>query len=1464
MFFLWQKINEKHVSLRIFFCIINNTCYMRKNIFILLLCLVASCWGIAQNNVIEPELQTILNQRSDDYIDINIMFKSQMTSDDFAVLNCKSDSKEVRREIVINELKKFAEKSQRDVMSVINAEERSSSVIDIKSYWIANFINCKAKADVIYKLASHPDVALITYNSDMDIVSNTVSETDSRAVAATSDIYPHLTQIKADKVWELGYTGKGVVVAVLDSGTNLNHDDIKDHLWNENGKYGYNVHSPNSLPSDEGSNGHGSHCAGIVCGDGTSGKKTGVAPDAKLMTIKIVGGGRCTAANLVEGVQKAADLGADVISLSIGRENPDENRALFRQTFTSLLQTGIAAAVAAGNDGNSSTNPAPDNVRTPGDCPPPWIHPDQQGNAGGLTSVISVGAVNENNVVSPSSSKGPVTWQNISGYGDYPYNPGIGLIRPDIAAPGENVYSIRHDATNTYWGKSGTSQAAPCVAGVMALMLEKNPELTPADLCRIIETTAVELTATKSNSTGAGLIDALAAVQAVNFNDPVVINPYAFTSTLNAGSNINLQLTLINNGSSSTSGTTSVTISENDNYTTIVQGSKTYSAMAAGATASATFVVSVDNLVPDNHTVTFAVTATNGGYSRTFNIDVNVSNEFVAPVVNATANGTNVNLTWNATNNATSYNIYRNGTFLANTTSTSYTDTGLEFGTVYAYTVTSKRGDLESEQSLVTRVQTGDNPEAPAPTNVTANNGNITWTNATGSKGSNIYRKDYLAGTETSIATNVSGTSYTDNNWNSLEGIYQYGVANLYAANEIVYTQNFTDLYLTNSTGVYPTMNDYWYIYQEGTSPYGSANSYKWSLSTSTTNAGKTYESFSGKAAFITSNYNNSSYLSYLVTRPMNYTQYNGKDVKLSFRYITPAWGNDINTLKVMISTTSYNSGWTELWSSNKTDVQGWAEQEVDLSAYVGQQFYIAFVNVAGYGYCTGVDEVSVYVENEVESRIEWSESVGKNVNMFVQDGNWSNTDNWTAKRLPNANDTKVIIDANATIASDDIEVNSLVINEGKSLTLNSGTKLTVIGDFTNTDADAFIINDGAQVFLNNDNVAATFNMNIIAPDEWSCENINGWQFISSPMKNAKIESYVPTSFNYDLYRYVGNNDLEWLNHKDGDDLNSEFDTEFQQGIGYLASYESEDIATFKGTLSHEKSYTFEVSYTDKKDLANFHLLGNPFSFDMDWSKVSASGMASGYAVVNEKGGYDYLSTGTIKVGDGFFVKTVSKNASLSYNGNVTKRNKTVNEEVKFINIIASDKNGKDNVVINLTDEEQEGFPKIRNFNESIANVYIPDNDKCYGVYNCNSDVKEVEVYFEAKKMGNYTISAVTEGNFESVVLLDRFTGKETNMLLNDYDFTATAQDAISRFVVRFVIAQPSTINSNFAYQSGDELIITTEGAVQILDIMGRLVYSNDVVNDNNRINISKLSKTAYIIRLINENGVNTQKVVIY
>ena len=182
--------------MQLIFCIIK----IMKKTLVLVVCLLLSVFFVnAQNNAIDEELQKILNQRNDDYIDVNIMFKSQMPTDNLSSFYCKSDSKEVRREIVINELKKFSEQSQKDVMSVINAEERSSDVIDVKTHWIANFINCKAKRDVIYQLASHPDVALITYNTEMDKSSSSLCIKNAIPLSTFCAITPCGKQIFAPR-----------------------------------------------------------------------------------------------------------------------------------------------------------------------------------------------------------------------------------------------------------------------------------------------------------------------------------------------------------------------------------------------------------------------------------------------------------------------------------------------------------------------------------------------------------------------------------------------------------------------------------------------------------------------------------------------------------------------------------------------------------------------------------------------------------------------------------------------------------------------------------------------------------------------------------------------------------------------------------------------------------------------------------------------------------------------------------------------------------------------------------------------------------------------------------------------------------------------------------------------------------------------------------------------------------------
>jgi hypothetical protein len=131
-----------------------------------------------------------------------------------------------------------------------------------------------------------------------------------------------------------------------------------------------------------------------------------------------------------------------------------------------------------------------------------------------LSGVITVGATNIGDGIAGFSGRGPVSWQNASPWFDYPWPSEMGLLDPDVSAPGVNVTSLRYNNNSGYVGGwNGTSMATPHVAGLIALMLSKNPMLTPAELDSIIETTSVDLgTPGKDNNYGAGRIDACGAV----------------------------------------------------------------------------------------------------------------------------------------------------------------------------------------------------------------------------------------------------------------------------------------------------------------------------------------------------------------------------------------------------------------------------------------------------------------------------------------------------------------------------------------------------------------------------------------------------------------------------------------------------------------------------------------------------------------------------------------------------------------------------------------------------------------------------------------------------------------------------------------------------------------------------------------------------------------------------------------
>ena len=591
-----------------------------KKLFTLFLVAVCCMAGYAQA-VIDPLLSEEMARRNDDEkINVIVIMKSQY---DRAQMNRQASyfaTRSERREFVVNELKAFAEATQFDLRRSLDEMRRNDMTTEPTVLWMANALGLSANKAAIADLARRNDIEIIGY----DIERNWIPDGEEATPAsATREITPNVTQVGANQVWDLGYTGEGIVVAVIDTGVNYNHLDVADHLWDggtEFPHHGFDVYNNDNDPMDD--HGHGSHCSGTVLGDGTAGSQTGMAPDATLMCVKCLnsqGGGGATP--ISAGIQWAVEHGCDLFSMSLGISNSTiAERTLLRHTCVAALDAGVVAAIAAGNEGNQMWQaPIPNNVRVPGSCPPPYMDEVQGENPGDLSCSVCIGAVNYNDAAANFTSRGPVTWTNTE-FGDYPYEPGIGLIRPDVCAPGVDIKSLNYQTNTGYTSMSGTSMATPCAAGCMALMLSKDPNLMPADVCRILEETAVRLAEGKSNIFGFGRIDVLAAVEAIQLG-AIKYNTYAINDpqgnnnhNLNPGESVLMDLTLDNVTDEPVSNV-SVVLSTDHAEVTITDNTADFPNFAANETLTVenAFAFSVTNNVAANEQIKFNLEVSVGG-----------------------------------------------------------------------------------------------------------------------------------------------------------------------------------------------------------------------------------------------------------------------------------------------------------------------------------------------------------------------------------------------------------------------------------------------------------------------------------------------------------------------------------------------------------------------------------------------------------------------------------------------------------------------------------------------------------------------------------------------------------------------------------------------------------------------------------------------------------------------------------
>jgi len=271
--------------------------------------------------------------------------------------------------------------------------------------------------------------------------------------------------INAPEVWNHNITGNGIVVAVVDTGVDYTHPDLDDNIWRNAGEIagngidddrngyiddirGWDFVSSDNNPMDLDWDGHGTHIAGAIAAERNNFGITGVAYNAKIMPVRVLsafGSGQTN--NVANGIRYAADNGANVINLSLGSDSLSSN--VVNEAIQYANNKGSVVVMAAGNSGD--IQPAY-----------PARNADRLG--------IAVGSIDERGRMDDDSNRA----------GSRPLD--------YLVAPGVDIYSTT--PYSTYDTLTGTSMATPHVAGVAALVLNANPNLTPVQVEYILTTTA--------------------------------------------------------------------------------------------------------------------------------------------------------------------------------------------------------------------------------------------------------------------------------------------------------------------------------------------------------------------------------------------------------------------------------------------------------------------------------------------------------------------------------------------------------------------------------------------------------------------------------------------------------------------------------------------------------------------------------------------------------------------------------------------------------------------------------------------------------------------------------------------------------------------------------------------------------------------------------------------------------------
>ncbi|MYW64771.1 S8 family serine peptidase [Streptomyces sp. SID8379] len=344
--------------------------------------------------------------------------------------------------------------------------------------------------------------AVLTPKSDAVDLWNAVTDQDGTTASGVSRIWldgirrasldKSVPQIGAPKAWAAGYDGKGVKIAVLDTGVDATHPDLKDQV----------AESKNFTAAADATDhfGHGTHVASIAAGTGakSGGKFKGVAPGAKLLNGKVLDdSGFGDDSGILAGMEWAAAQGADVINLSLGGYDTPEIDPLEAEVNKLSAEKGVLFAIAAGNEG-----------------------PNSIGSPGSADAALTVGAVDDKDQLADFSSTGP--------------RAGDGAIKPDVTAPGVDITAAAAPGSvieqevgqnpDGYLTISGTSMATPHVAGAAAILKQQHPDWKYTELKGALVGSTKGTAKLTPFQQGSGRIQVDKAITQTVFADPASVS----------------------------------------------------------------------------------------------------------------------------------------------------------------------------------------------------------------------------------------------------------------------------------------------------------------------------------------------------------------------------------------------------------------------------------------------------------------------------------------------------------------------------------------------------------------------------------------------------------------------------------------------------------------------------------------------------------------------------------------------------------------------------------------------------------------------------------------------------------------------------------------------------------------------------------------------------------------------------